>query len=62
MRLAKRQPTKTVSLMFTGSQEFGGVMGKATNKHYEYTKGRPLAVDMLDAPYLVATGLWKLNS
>lgn len=62
MRLAKRQPTKTVSLIFVGALEFGGVMGKATGKHYDYQKGQALSVDSLDAPALIQTGLWRINA
>lgn len=56
---ARRQPARLVSLVFTGPAESGGVMGQQTRKHYIFVKGQPLQVDAMDAPAMIASGLWR---
>lgn len=55
---ARRQPRPARAMVFTGAMDTFGLVGAATQKHYQVTRMTPIMVDELDAPYLLQQNGW----
>ena len=54
LELAKHKITNSVALQYIGrADSAGGILGKSTGRQYVHEAGKPLIVDVLDAPYIL---------